>query len=348
MSDPDRGLEEQTLAWSKYRAWGNQNEFAIHIYAREGEKPIETPLGQQDCARELAFLQSGGRPELLDAPWNILQAEFNRLNIEVADKSDISRAFQFNEKGGTIASNTGRKIEPVVCPAAQNVTPKVGRSREFREFLEWFKVGHSQEFQDLEVARSQVERLRKVVLSNYKLWRQSRTPETQSPPPIIPITPESLTVEAAALVVVPEEAPPPFPDLPDEYSTGDGTGTATARETDPGPTFGNALKNKFAGKSAPTPAQCRKAHAKLLAYKLQPKEFLEYLTPDRMASIQHGGVLDQLVEGYHATLTAKAKAPPGCPYCGCDRFDKITGNCAACQRSREMATRAAERRARGE
>jgi hypothetical protein len=93
-----RDMSERVLAWSKYRAWGNQNEYAIHIYSRNGEAPEEITLGQRDCALDLAWLEAGHRVEWLDAPRKLFMAETERLGIQTTAKSWISTAFRKNEQ----------------------------------------------------------------------------------------------------------------------------------------------------------------------------------------------------------------------------------------------------------
>jgi hypothetical protein len=113
-------LDERTLAWSKYFAWGNYNEFAIRI---EGSGK-ELRLTQSDCAWDLAWLETGIRVQWLDAPPHIRDAELSRLGIKPIDKSLVSRAFASNETRGTILRSsptdrrysTARTIEPAVSP----------------------------------------------------------------------------------------------------------------------------------------------------------------------------------------------------------------------------------------
>src|SRR5215469_5677810 len=96
MANGDRCMNERVLCWAKYRAWGNQSEYAVHICSHEGHNLEETALGQENCAHELAWLEAGDRAEWLDAPLNILRAEMTRRGIRGIAKSSISRAFGSN------------------------------------------------------------------------------------------------------------------------------------------------------------------------------------------------------------------------------------------------------------
>jgi hypothetical protein len=170
-------LDERTLAWSKYFAWGNYNEFAIRI---EGDGR-DLRLTQTDCGWDLAWLETGIRVEWLDAPPHIRDAELSRLGIKSIDKSLVSKAFTSNETRGTIVPSpptdrrysTARTIEPAVSPAAPRPV-KVDDSQEFHEFQEWFKVEHSKDFREREVARSVIKHINKVELSLYKEWRTAK------------------------------------------------------------------------------------------------------------------------------------------------------------------------------
>jgi hypothetical protein len=110
------------------------------------------------------------------------------------------------------------------------------------------------------------------------------------------------------------------------------------------PGWVHALSEKFAGKPVPTSSQARKAAEKLESCNLSPAGFLAFLTPERMESVRHPGILAELVESYRASVAAEAKEPPGCPYCQCPR--QRDGKCAACGRTPEMARVAAEQRAK--
>jgi len=62
--------------------------------------------------------------------------------------------------------------------------------KKFHEFQEWFKVEHSREFHEREVARSVIKRVNKVALSLYKEWRAAKRTR---PPSYKPLEAENTT-----------------------------------------------------------------------------------------------------------------------------------------------------------
>jgi hypothetical protein len=120
-------------------------------------------------------MEKGIRIEWLDAPTHVRGAEVSRLGIKPIDKSLVSKAFASNEKRATIVPSppadrrysTARTIEPAVSQCAPRPV-KMDDSQEFHEFQEWFKVEHSREFHEREVARSVIKRVNRIELSLYK------------------------------------------------------------------------------------------------------------------------------------------------------------------------------------
>ena len=125
---------QRFMAWLMRRSWGEYALFAIGV---DG-----WPLLQEDAAHELGL-----------------------------DKRVISSLANYYEKRGYLVRD-GRKLIPVIDPALGPVPEKVSRRREFAAFVEEWRVAHSADFQELEVARSTVSRIRKVILSDYKKSRE--------------------------------------------------------------------------------------------------------------------------------------------------------------------------------
>lgn len=128
---------ERVYAWIKRRAWGNYRLFCVN---EDG-----TPAYQCDCVAETGIL-----------------------------KQIVSRTVQYLEKRGYVRTE-GKLIYPVLSPVLGEASKKVTRSVDFLQFIDDWKVTHSVDFEELEVARSNVERIRKVILSGYKQWLASRT-----------------------------------------------------------------------------------------------------------------------------------------------------------------------------
>jgi hypothetical protein len=133
MRDKLNGNGERFLAWLKRYAWGEYSTFAIGV---DG-----WPKTQQDASRELGI-----------------------------KKQAVSHLVIYYEARGYLRRE-GRKLYPVIAPQLSAPPQKVARSHDkltFREFLESWKVAHSHDFSELEVARSTVDKIRKVMLSDYK------------------------------------------------------------------------------------------------------------------------------------------------------------------------------------
>jgi hypothetical protein len=196
-------LEEATACWLIFRGNGNHSLDAIHVYGSNGDAR-QIFLRQRDCALEIAWLQAGHPYEWLDAPLDLFRAEAARRGIEPIARTLVSEAVTFNKDRGIMARDTGYRLTLVPAPKVLRSPEHLGENEAkgsaYQRFLEWAKVARSQELSDLEVARSTVERLRKVLLSDYKKWRKSEAPRTngarsykpsetsikESPPPPLP------------------------------------------------------------------------------------------------------------------------------------------------------------------
>lgn len=140
MYDPLETIAARVLAWVKRKSWGNNCLFCV-------QDPNGDLAFQVDCAKN--------------------------LNV---DKRRVSAAMRyFIQRGYIEMRGTAKVVYPVVSPVLAKPPDKDEKSGEYRTFLQDWKVSHSTDFQELEVACSTVKRLRKVLLSAYKEWRTSRT-----------------------------------------------------------------------------------------------------------------------------------------------------------------------------
>lgn len=137
MHDPTETNGNRFMAWLKRRSWGK-----YRLYAMTDENQ---PATQADCERELGI-----------------------------DKRIISNLVAYYERRGYLYRDE-KVLCPVIAPQPGPALEKVTRSPDFAKFLDEWKVAHSSDFEALEVARSTVKRLRKVILSQYKRWLAPRT-----------------------------------------------------------------------------------------------------------------------------------------------------------------------------
>lgn len=137
INDPLETIGTRVLAWYKRRSWGNFSLYAINDDGSDAQ--------QSDCALALC-----------------------------TRKQYVSRTINYYVKRGYLYRE-GKKVYPSLSPSLGPKPEKVTRSCDFLEFYEEWKVTHSSDFRDLEVARSTVERIRKVILSGYRESRRART-----------------------------------------------------------------------------------------------------------------------------------------------------------------------------
>jgi hypothetical protein len=152
MRDRLNGNGERYLAWLKRYSWGEYSTFAIGV---DG-----WPKTQQDAANELGM-----------------------------KKQVVSNLVIYYEARGYLRRE-GKKMYPVIAPQLSSPLEKVTRSHDkltFREFLESWKVTHSHDFSELEVARSTVLKIRKAMLCDYK---KSRHQATNAPASLLEIARE--------------------------------------------------------------------------------------------------------------------------------------------------------------
>lgn len=186
MATPGGDWAERTFAWLVYRASGNQDLAAIHIYSHAGKEAVETELRQRDCCLDLAWLEAGHRWEWLDAPLSLFRQEAARRGVEPVGKNHISEGFTENRDRGIVASNTGHRLvlvpSPKVPDSRENLAEKEGKGTFHERFEAWAKVAHSPEYQEREVARSVNKRITNFLLSEYKRWLKSATPQPNPAP----------------------------------------------------------------------------------------------------------------------------------------------------------------------
>jgi hypothetical protein len=124
------------LAWLERNSWGENALYAIGVDGK--------PLFQVDAAATLGV-----------------------------SESRISHVVSYYVARGIVRTEA-KKLYLVISPKLGPPPEKLRESATFSQFLEEWKVANSSNFQELEVARSTVKRIRKVVLSDYKNWRASR------------------------------------------------------------------------------------------------------------------------------------------------------------------------------
>jgi hypothetical protein len=130
---------ERVMAWCKRSAWGKHSLYCI--------KDNGEPAFQVDCATELRI-----------------------------DKRRVSDTIRYYAARGYLEMRGPAKLlYPVISPRLVGPSNLEEKSEEYRMFLESWKVAHSTEFSELEVALSTVKRIREVLLSDYKQWRALRT-----------------------------------------------------------------------------------------------------------------------------------------------------------------------------
>ena len=143
MHDQFATYAERILAWIKRNSWGRDSWYAI----TESGKVA----WQSDCAGELRI-----------------------------DKRGVSKAIKYLIHRGYLLDEL-KLLYPVVSPTLGLEQKVAGAGDFFTIFVEEWKVAHSTDFQELQVSRSNVARLRKVMLSDFKKWKASQTSTEKSP-----------------------------------------------------------------------------------------------------------------------------------------------------------------------
>ena len=134
---------ERILAWIKRNSWGRNSWYAITA--------DQKVAWQSDCAAELKI-----------------------------DKRRVSKVIKYLIQRGYL-QNELKLLYPVVSPQLDSYEKVAGGGDFFINFLAEWKVAHSTDFSELEVSRSNVARIRRMMLSDFKRWRASRTSAEKSP-----------------------------------------------------------------------------------------------------------------------------------------------------------------------
>jgi hypothetical protein len=305
-----------------YRASGNQSEKAIHIYAVKGEAPVETALRQRDCALELAWLQSGHRPEWLDAPLAMFRVEAARRAVVPIDKTLICDGFTENRKRGTVASGTGYCLVLIPSPKVADSTEhrrRKGESSDYQDFCAKWKVAHSTEYEEEQVARSVIKRINRIRLSAYRESRKSPAAKTNGTPSLEALEPLEASAVARTLPplrfsVIHSTNPSSSRKNDDDARLGLVKPTEEALMSRPKPKtdapdleFSTGVIAAFVngGKPSPTPNQIFALQQAIPVAPGTRVQFVAYLT-EKMPRIKHPGSLPSIAEEFTAAWPALA------------------------------------------
>lgn len=124
------------LMWIIRYAWGEYALFAM-------DHATGFPKHQVDCARELGL-----------------------------KKTTVSNAVAYLQRRGYLADHA-KLLIPIIAPTLTGPNEEDGTTQQWRGFCESWKVAHSTEFAELEVAEAVAKRIRKVRLAEYKKFQES-------------------------------------------------------------------------------------------------------------------------------------------------------------------------------
>lgn len=207
MRDPLSTWGERFTAWLKRYSWG---EYSLYAIDAEGN-----PRTLADAAKELAG------EKVAHSPYKVASV-----------RSRLSHTAKYMEARNYLRRE-GKKLYPVISPQAASPTRKSCDSRNFSQFLEHYKVAHSDTFSELEVARSRVKTLQKSILSEYKKWRESQLLEGAS---LLTKTKEKKKERAGGRsVAVVTNTPAPVPDPPSARPPASPLSTNQAQTPKPNP-----------------------------------------------------------------------------------------------------------------
>ena len=136
MHDPLATVGERVMACILRRSWG---EYVLYAIKEDGE-----PFYQRDLVRLLGI-----------------------------DKIRVSRAVSYYQRRGYLWDHP-KVLRPAIDPILAAPDPKGKKLQEYATFLEEWKVAHSSNFEELEVARSIIKKINKVILSEYKKWKEQK------------------------------------------------------------------------------------------------------------------------------------------------------------------------------
>lgn len=129
----------RVMAYVKRKAWGNYCLYAI-------DEPDGEAITQQRMAFDLGI-----------------------------SKQAASAVVQFYKARGHLRDDVGKLLYPVLAPSLRPPPDKSQTLPDFSTFVLHWKVKNSSDWEALEVARSTVKKLNKVILSDYRQSRRSAT-----------------------------------------------------------------------------------------------------------------------------------------------------------------------------
>lgn len=167
------------------------------VFATFGER-VEACIWRYSWGNQcLYFCDLDGSPRFQSDIAKRLKADKRRVSATIAWLVERDRIKMVG---------TAKMLYPAISPVPAKPSEIVKKSGEWRTFLQLMEVAHSPDLAALEVARSEVKRLQKVLLSGYKEFRKSGTIPAPSlikeskedlkeiPPPSQPVSlePESM------------------------------------------------------------------------------------------------------------------------------------------------------------
>jgi hypothetical protein len=184
MASPPRVacLTERYWAWVRWRAWCNSSEFAVSSWDNDPREP-QYALDQTDAALDIWWFKHGRPAEWVEgAPRKFRDHERQRKEVQHF-KARISEAAAKVEARGSYKSKTG-KLYAVVSPLDGDSAPKpppavAGSSNRYlsdKDFLTWWSVAGSSNYQAFLDARSAFNEARRVARSAYREYVAQATP----------------------------------------------------------------------------------------------------------------------------------------------------------------------------
>ena len=212
---------EQVWAWQRWRSWANSSKYAVSDWNPEKAWYLD----QLDCCLDLWWFQQGRDVKWIEGQSRKAREEYRKdfrrkpEDREFPDlvglKQSVNLAFVKLRFRGNVDFE-GRKIYALVSPPAAPPIPKITRTTDFhsqdKEFLEWWKITWTTDFQEFEEARKRYNEARKIQRAAYQRYLDQQTSEA-------PILIEKIidNTSSSSVVSVLEEATTTiFPDIPPE------------------------------------------------------------------------------------------------------------------------------------
>jgi hypothetical protein len=257
----------------------------------------------------------------LDAPLVIFREEAARRGVSRIEKSLVSDGFTENRRRGSIARDTGHRLEMVPSPEVGDSTNRPGETgakvRAYQDYCAKWKVAHAAEYAEEQVARSVIKRNNKLRLSGYREWRKSPAAETND-------TPSLEAVEALEAAPVPPSSRSSLVESTNPSSSKENDDDARpvltkstedklesrpkpkAKATDP--EFSRDVIAAFVsgGKPSPTPRQILDLERAIPDEPEARVAFIPYLN-EKMSRIRHPGSLPSVAEEFTAAWPALAE-----------------------------------------